>query len=283
MDKEARLNREAHTPTIEEIHERLLEMMKAFHQFCEENHITYYAICGTALGARRHKGFIPWDDDMDVGIPRSEFDRLLSSAARLPAFLELQTYSNVAGSPFHFVKLVDKRTTLIENDLMNYVEGLYIDIFPLDGAELPGLVERIRWIRIWILRSMIMVHATTKRYTTFLKIVSAWIIKRLSIKRLHAKLEKALHQRQLETSSYFADFLGPWLKKEIMPKDVLGKPKLYDFEDMQLYCPENLDEYLTYLYGDYMQLPPPEDRVLRHNYPFLDLNFPFHEYKEQGL
>lgn len=278
LDKEIRFDQETRIPGVEEIHARLLEMMRVFHHFCQNNHITYYAVGGTALGARRHKGFIPWDDDMDIGIPREEFDRLFTLADRLPAFLEIQSYNNREGSPFHFIKLVDRRTTLIEGDLLDYVEGLYIDIFPLDGAGPQSIVERFRWIRIWILRSMIMVHATTKHYTTFMKIILSRMIKRLNVERLHKKLEKALRQKKFDSSAYCVNFLGAWLKKEVMRNDIMGKPTLYDFEDMQLYGPEKMDEYLTCLYGNFMQLPPPEERVCRHNFHYLDLDLPFREY-----
>ena len=92
-----------------ELHARLLAMMKDFHKVCEENGIHYYIV-----GARRHKGFIPWDDDLDVGVPRKDFERLARLESALPDYLEMRWYRNTERSPFQFIKLVDNRTTFIE-------------------------------------------------------------------------------------------------------------------------------------------------------------------------
>ena len=100
----------------------LLNMMKSFHEVCQENNITYYMLGGTCLGAIRHSGFIPWDDDMDVGIPRKDYEKLCRIAKDiLPSNLALRYYTNTANSPFHFVKLINTNTTLIENNYRNYV------------------------------------------------------------------------------------------------------------------------------------------------------------------
>ena len=119
---------------VVELHSRLLNMAKSFHKFCQENGLNYYILGGTCLGARRHKGFIPWDDDMDIGMPRKDYEKLIELQTSLPYYLELRYYENTPNSPMHFIKLIDNRRTLIEPRYNDYVEGLYIAIFTLDSA-----------------------------------------------------------------------------------------------------------------------------------------------------
>ena len=154
-------------PSAEQIHSRLLLMMKELHRICTENNITYYIIGGTALGARRHNGFIPWDDDVDIGMPRPDYERFSQLAQeKFPEFLELRWYKNTKHSPFQFIKLVDNRTTLKECFYDNYIEGLYIDIFPLDGVRQNSLFEQMRRKKIWSLHTMVMVNCATKKERT---------------------------------------------------------------------------------------------------------------------
>lgn len=261
----------------QEIHSRLLLMVKDFHRVCEENNIRYYIVGGTALGARRHKGFIPWDDDLDVGVPREDFERLSMLEGALPDYLEMKWYRNTERSPFQFIKLIDNRTTLIEQQYADYVEGLYIDIFPLDGVKNEGIIERLRWRWIWTLHTAIIVNCSTKKYGMPKKLISKFI-KRMDLNKLHERLDRELKSEAFEKSEIFANFLGAWGEKEIIPKGILGKPTLYDFEDTQLCGPEYIDEYLTHLYGDFMRLPPENERVFRHNYPLLDFDLPYREY-----
>ena len=109
----------------EVLHNRLLSMMKSFHNFCEDNNIRYYMIGGTALGAIRHKGFIPWDDDVDIGVPRPDYEKLLTLESQLPKGLEFLYYKNTSESPVHYVKLVDSNTTLIERFYLNLSLSIY--------------------------------------------------------------------------------------------------------------------------------------------------------------
>ena len=264
--------------SAEEIHCRLLKMAKDFHRICEDNNLEYYMLGGTMLGAVRHKGFIPWDDDMDFGMPREDYDQFIRISHQiLPDYYELMFYKNAENSPMHYIKFIDSRTTLIEASYKNYVEGLYIDIFPLDGAGKGSIADRIRMKRIDYLQGLVIYHCTTREKTGIRKLVKKYAQMR-SLSRLHDSIEKLMTAKTLSESSLIANYLGAWAKKEIMPKEVMGTPKLYQFEDTEFFGSANADAYLTSLYGNYMKLPPEEKRVFKHNYYYLNYDLPYREY-----
>lgn len=264
---------------IKLLQKELLNMMKNFHQACVSHKLKYYMLGGTCLGAIRHKGFIPWDDDMDVGMPRCYYNRFIENAqAILPSQFELRFYKNTPKSPFHFVKLINKETTLVENLYTNYVEGVYIDVFPLDYMETNSYWEykRFKWIKH--LHSLIIKHACTmKPFFTKEKILTK-VAKMVPLNVLHASLELLMTKNNNENSSSYCNFLGAWGEREIVSQSIFGQPVLYKFEDCEFYGPEKYDEYLKSLYGDYMQPPPEKERVLRHNYYYVNLNMPYREY-----
>ena len=264
--------------SADEIHNRLLCMAKDFHQICVDNDLKYYMLGGTMLGAVRHKGFIPWDDDMDFGMPREDYDRFISISQQvLPDYYELKYYANTENSPMHYVKFIDNRTTLIEAAYENYLEGLYIDIFPLDGAGRWGVIDKIRAKRILIKQILIINHCTTRKKKGIKNILKKYAQKR-SLNNLHTSIERLMTKRTLAESTRIANYLGAWASKEIMPKEVMGTPTLYTFENAEFYGSENADGYLSSLYGDYMQLPPKESQVFKHNYHYINFNLPYREY-----
>jgi len=141
--------------SIKEIQNELLIMVKDFHEFCIKYNLKYYIIGGTLLGAVRHQGFIPWDDDIDIGMPRDSYDKFVNEYSKyLPKYLECLNapYGNLK-KDYLFIKLCNANTTLIEYDIIDRVEGLFIDIFPLDGAGNNLLTKKIKYyiIKVFII------------------------------------------------------------------------------------------------------------------------------------
>lgn len=262
----------------EQLHNHLLEMVKQFHIFCIDNNLNYYILGGTCLGAKRHKGFIPWDDDIDVGMLRKDYEKFYALRKKLPDNLELRFYKNTKGSPMHYIKLIDNTTTLIESRYPNYIEGLYIDVFPLDYASNGNTVkeEYRRWRKIWLLQGLIIYHCMSTSPKGLVKKMVFLFSKILKLSALHSRLE--LEMTKKEDGEYYANFLGAWQKKEIISKDIFGIPTLYHFEDTQLFGPEKIDAYLRQLYDDYTVLPPIEKRVFKHDFLYLNLDLPYKEY-----
>ena len=244
---------------IEELHTILLDMAKSFHQICEEEKIPYYMLGGTLLGAVRHKGFIPWDDDMDFGVPREYFDSLIKALTlKLPSHYGV--YDKTSGiTDAGFIKICDKRTvrTHYWDPNPNKQFGINIDIFPIDK----------------------LTHLWKRKIVTFLMRLHGYKVfdakERPGGKRMVAYMVKAL--LCCFKRSMFVDFIEEHLietkgelltntfgaynwKRETMPESFFGTPQLLDFEDTKLYAVAKPHEYLEHMFGDYMKLPSEEKR-----------------------
>lgn len=268
---------------LEKTQEMLTNMLISFHELCIKNGLRYYMVGGTCIGALRHKGFIPWDDDVDVAMPREDYQILLSlnedcfSEEIKPMF-----YRNRSGCPIHFLRLVNINTTLIEDAYHNYVEGVYLDIFPLDGVKKEELENTSRLEKIWNLHAMIMKHCSTNQYTSFKVKFKAFVSKTVPLGILHRLLEYEMNKYDLNETGYCANFLGAYGMKEVVPVDYFGKPKLYQFEGYELFGPEQAEKYLNHIYGDYTKLPSPDKRVCRHDQFYINLELPMKEYIANG-
>lgn len=241
---------------IEELHGILLDMAKTFHQICEKEGIPYYMVGGTQLGAIRHKGFIPWDDDMDFGVPRLYYARLKDALRRsLPdCYSVLDKEDGIIASGFF--KLVDNRTVHSnqweENHNQQY--GVNIDIFPLDPL-------KHRWKRkaIDVLTKIQMYKVLETKERPFFKRLSAYFIKAMFFWQKRDGMTKFIENFLLEKEGpYITNIYGIYGSRETLNAELFGTPVLFTFEGTQLYGVEKPHEYLKAIYGDYMKLPPKE-------------------------
>lgn len=260
--------------------------LQQFITLCKEHRLTYYCVGGTAIGAVRHQGLIPWDDDIDVAMPRPDYDRFLELCKRQDlGDYELATPER-KGYPCHFAKLCDRRTTLIEKRDVPCVYGLYIDIFPIDGTA-PDMAEAKRLLRKYkqwnnkldaaltrhTLRQYLALALKPKEWGRMAVQTAAVIIGRERVRRyiIH-RLDSMARQYDYTTATLVANYDGAYREREIFPKawtDTLcDKP----FEHLTVKLPGNYDAYLKNIYTDYMQLPPVEQRVCHHLHDYLDLN-----------
>ena len=137
---------------IDTLHSHILQILLSVDRVCREHGIRYYCWAGTMLGAVRHHGFIPWDDDMDICMPRPDYDRFMFHASEwLPEPLEALSIETSADFPGTFGKIVDSSTTLIERGHSDYVAGIYIDVFPIDGITGNPLGQRLATARYKLL------------------------------------------------------------------------------------------------------------------------------------
>lgn len=268
--------------SVEEIHRRLLPMMEWFHQFCGENNIPYYMIGGTMLGAMRHGGFIPWDDDVDIGVPREDFDKMLECAKELPLdsrYIFESYHDGKEDFEYPFAKVYDTTTTLVENKRKKPKRGLYIDIFPIDGIAGTTKEEAFRSFKPLKKELNILAAITCEVregrawWKNLVVKVMGWFPKfGGGFRKTVYRIEELCKKSRFYESDYVGNLVGLRREREIVPKGFFGTPKLYRFEQTELYGVEKADEYLTNIYGDWRTLPPPEKRVSEHSYLYIDLN-----------
>ncbi len=261
-----------------------LEICKAFIALCEKYHLHYYMLGGTLLGAIRHKGFIPWDDDMDLGMPRPDYELFKEVAKKeLPEPFKLDSYET--GGHYYYVRVVNPDVKLWRTKGQKKTKiDAWIDIFPLDGAPdtKEGLLKWNKNVHIkkrlysysqfdyFIDKEPMPGEVWTFKHKLILKFfLTTHIYKLISTKRAWHNLDKALQTYDYDSATHLINYMGFWDIKEWFPKDKYGEGTLYDFEDIQLKGPADYDYILTQMYGDYMT-PPSDDMKDHHKIEFVD-------------
>lgn len=249
---------------VREIQLKELELLKEFHDLCEKYGLTYYALGGTLLGAVRHKGFIPWDDDMDLGMPRKDYDIFIKKYHKeLSNHVLLKKHSNNLGN----TSIVDTKTKI----LFGKVEcSPFIDIFPLDGfpkSKYRYFIHKNSILFYRMLSKLSVVNQMFERDRGKFENILIHIAKRLrtdkiiNTDKVNSKLEDLIRKYPFESSPYVGNVLGSYRDKEIVLKEVFGKPVKLEFEDFEILGHQNPEDYLSNIYGDYMQMPKEEDRL----------------------
>lgn len=278
---------------MNELQQIEFNLLKQFIEFCNKHNLKYFLVEGTALGAIRHQGFIPWDDDVDVAMPRKDYDKFIELGKKeFVGDVFLQTWETDPNYPYNFSKLRNSNTTFIEKtykyNRMNH--GVWIDIFPLDGvSKKQGKVTTgMKWhvARIWPHMWFAFPHCFTRRprkwwwpldllIDAFMYPNYIWNIHNHQLKRI----EKIMRKNAYDESYYVANFQSAWVSREIMPRELYGNGTKAKFEGLDVIVPEHYDKYLTHVYGDYMKLPPVEKQVNRHITAGMDLTKSYKDYK----
>lgn len=262
---------------LDAFNQHLCYCLRDFIAFCEENNITYFACGGTAIGAVRHGGFIPWDDDLDVYMLRDDYNKFLSLRSTLVGGkYEIVDMSNT-GYCKSFAKFVDSTTTVWENEEHPFIMGAYIDVFPLDQAlddlvRLKNVNSRYERLLDWYVRSFLVnkkisVNSLrdfkTSILSMFLPLIRSFIRKQLR------EMEEEIVTFQ--GKSLFGYGYSPKFEREIFNREWFSDTVEFDFEGLKVKLPVGYHEMLTKQFGDYMQLPPKEEQRTHHSRYFVDL------------
>ena len=276
MEVQKRINQEE----TKEMQQYILNILLAIDKVCKEHNLRYYLLAGTMLGAVRHKGFIPWDDDADVALPREDYNILVKHANEwLPERYELVSGLQDPMYPYQFARIQDKETTYILRRKFNFVGGLPVDVFPLDGMTENAFLRRKHYFK-YQLSKKLLYYSTVDPFKHGHGVRSylvRFIHKVVSQDWAHRKMNNIQREYNYQKSSLIADHDNA-PSRGILPKEVYGTPTPIEFEGHILMGVQKPDTYLRYCYGDYMKMPkqyPPQ------NFRYLNLHKPYREYLKE--
>lgn len=250
-----------------------INILKETVRVCEENNLIYFLGGGTLLGAVRHQGYIPWDNDIDIMLPRKDYEKLLEIFNRCSKKnYKLLSYKYNKGYYYPFNKIVNINTEVIENKFRRIEElGIYIDVFPIDflPEENKNIKKIFRYYKfreriIDVYRTTEIERVTNNKIKLLCKKMLIQIIKKEKIMKKILKQMDEVAQRY-DNTSMVACVSGRYMEKEIMPSSYISDYTLVRFEDEEYKIPIGYDEYLTKHYGNYMELPPEEKRIPDHD------------------
>lgn len=262
---------------LNKLHAIQLEILRKFTNFCEEYNIKYCLCGGTLLGAVRHQGFIPWDDDIDIFVSRPDFEKLRQLAAQpIDQHIKISCFQN--GGVFPFIKIYDTRYRVHEGDKHQKVETYaWVDVFPLDG--LPEDVSatkraykkarRLRFIishRTMAISSILHTGTIPKR---LLKVPVKLLINLFPVSFYCRRLNRLAQIYDYSSSKYIGNLCWGYGPREKIPKAFFENRELVRFEGHEFYALSHQNEYLQQIYGDYMRLPPKSERR-SHNIQFIN-------------
>ena len=267
---------------------RLIELviLKEFIRVCSEMNLRYYILYGTLLGAVRHGGFIPWDDDIDVGMPREDYDRFIREAQSFfPQNLFVQSIYTDSEYNLSFAKVRDSNTTFIETSHKHFKmnHGVYIDVFPIDNYP----EKRIKQVLFGAKSKILHFRIRREFYSPNSRKSVKNLLRRIMMavaKVLYPSREKALriqdkHFKSIKESHLWINNSGPWgIRHELMPATYYGKGTPIRFEGIEVNAPLEYDKWLTHMYGNYLELPPDEKRVTHHSTELIDISRGYSHY-----
>lgn len=275
--------------TTKLIQNHLLPLLKEVDRVCKEYQIPYFLCAGSALGAVRHKGFIPWDDDIDIGMLRKDYERFLQIADESLAKGFLLMDANRA--PNYYVchaKVFRNHTALVnrETSHLKIHHGFYLDIFPFDIIpEKEELQDKMYWEQ----KSARGLYTKMKKkqkylgkniFKKYIANENYYLLKLKSDKKLLDRIHTILTQYINDKPMWIADFFAPYNKKLFFQYEDIFPVVEGEFEGENYPIPRNVDRYLTIMYGDYMTLPPENKRFVKHDIIKIDL---FHNYEPDEI
>lgn len=254
---------------IDEMKEYLLGILQEFDKLCQENQMRYSIAYGTLLGAVRHKGFIPWDDDVDVVMPREDYEKLLSIKYKTKKY-EVKSYRYSEDYYYEFSKMIDRETLVLEKYRCDANMGIFIDIFPMDYLEDKRDLEHAMR-KAQKNKSMVLRLGSNLKSTTSNPILYA--IKRSIRFLINPFRRKIIFHYENKSFGYphkdnglTVGLITSIYKQDFFPSLVWNDLIRIPFENIEVNAFREYDMYLSHLYGDYMTPPPIEERVTHHSF-----------------
>ncbi len=260
-----------------------LKMALYFDEFCRKNGLTYFLCGGCCIGSVRTGGFIPWDDDVDVFMPRESYERLKELWQDTEQYeIQFSTKDFECQSPF--ITICDKHTTFVKTYRkdMDVSHGVALDILPIDGCP-QGFKRKMQ--KLWALcYSLFIVGKAPDNHGKTVRALGKIALALVPTKGLRYRLwrfcEKKMTKYPISECDYITELCsGPFYMQKEYPKEAFAEMKRVNFEGHQLPIPVGYDTYLKMAFGDYMRLPPVEKQVCHHEYEFMDMEAGYEKYK----
>ena len=271
---------------IEDIWAAEQSILDEIDRVCKENGLRYSLAYGTLLGAVRHKGFIPWDDDVDIFMPREDYERLkeIWSDTAAEGFI-LQDCESDGGPANNFVKIRKDNTTFImfeEERDRAYHKGIYVDIFPVDRLA-PGRIGKAVQKLLFAVNLLFSrgYQSGTGGAVGFVEKILLGIVRRKNYKRL-SRWAGRRSRRWNNTANNRVCACTLQGCKRILPADMFDEMKTVSFSGREYPAVKDADAMLRIIYGDYMQLPPEEERVWKHHPILVDFEHNYEELVKEG-
>ena len=245
-----------------------LDILDKISSFCDSNNIRYYLVGGTLLGAVRHKGYIPWDDDIDIAMLRKDYEEFIKQF-NVDGY-KVFTYKNSDKYCFPFAKIAKTNTLLIEpyETFSDCEIGINIDLFPIDSISKNITLQKFTIESIKIIRFILSLRLSIpSEKRVFYKRLLLLIIKKVvSVKMLLTLINNIAKFKEAERSELLGIFVWGYGYKEIISRKYFSEVIKIEFENRIYNAPIGYDGYLSHVYGDYMKLPPTEKRVTHHDF-----------------
>ena len=264
--------------TLEEIKNIGIGILEQIDNICKENNLKYSLLGGSLLGAIRHQGFIPWDDDIDIMMPRPDYEKLKEIMIEHP--IEKIKYMSCDTQPdyyYPYAKVVSTITTAKEYNLFQIQDyGVFIDIFPIDGTYDSEIKRWFQKKKINILRFLMRSSYCEKQLSNsiikkIIKKIIAFFTKLIGFKRWTKIMQKTMQKCDYAKSKYASLVEEDIYIKDgkFYTKDMFENVSLKPFENKKFYVIDNYDKFLTDEFGDYMTLPPIEKQKSNHHFDRL--------------
>ncbi|MBE6548114.1 MAG: LicD family protein [Ruminococcaceae bacterium] len=261
--------------SMEELRAIQMNILDEIHNICEEQGLGYSLFAGTLLGAVRHKGFIPWDDDLDIFMPRPDYEKLIQYCMEHKTSFRLVCSKTDKTYGYLFAKAVDDSTFIVE-DVANRggaQMGVFVDIFPVDSfGDTPEEAQK-NYDKSTFLRELLVAanwkkyfrNKTRKWYYEPIRFAFFVLSRFFSVNKLITKIEAKYPAEEFGSKKYVATLGSSYRKKRKFDEASLFDEYVdLQFEDRVYKAVKNYDEHLTRVFGNYMQLPPEKDRVTHH-------------------
>lgn len=250
----------------EEVRQDQLHILDCIDEFCRKNSIPYSLSSGSLIGAVRHKGFIPWDDDIDILMPRKDYERFLASFNGTYKNIETVDYISDPDYYLPYAKVMDMGTQIVTGGNRIFCYGIFVDVFPVDGH--PDADATPDYYKSFMdLYDKLRKSCPLHKYTTNPLVAVKFMVRNLfyrNNRQAASKMEAILRDYPLESSKYAGEATASPFMKAMLDKDVFTSLTDLTFEGRRISCLKDYDTYLAVHYGNYLQFPPEKERKPQH-------------------